>query len=236
MGVRMGSLFALADEFVSMAPDEIETLMESPVHEVRAGALSIMAKQMRLKATPDSRRKELYDLYLRRHDRIDNWDLVDLAAWHVVGAYLIDRPRAVLHRLARSKNMWERAHRDLGNVRLYQARRLRRRVEDRRTPARRPRGPDPQGRRRDASRSRPPRQRAAWRVPRRACGGHAADDAAHRDREAAAGGTRKISERQPGRRNDEADRQHAFRARGRCDPASSTRRAVSSSTRTPSRS
>jgi hypothetical protein len=108
MGVRMGSLFALADEFVAMAPDEIETLMESPIHEMRAGALSIMAKQVRLKTTPESRRKELYDLYLRRHDRINNWDLVDLAAWHVVGAYLVDRPRKVLHRLAKSKSIWER--------------------------------------------------------------------------------------------------------------------------------
>ncbi|MEJ0012698.1 MAG: DNA alkylation repair protein [Bauldia sp.] len=108
MGVRMGSLFALADEFVAMAPGEIEVLLESPIHEVRAGGLSIMAKQMRRKATTAGRRKELYDLYLRRHDRINTWDLVDLGAWHVVGAYLIDRPRAVLRRLARSKNMWER--------------------------------------------------------------------------------------------------------------------------------
>ena len=62
----------------------------------------------RHKKTPESRKKEPYDLYLRRHDRINNWDLVDLAAWHVVGPYLVDKPRNVPYRLAGSKNMWER--------------------------------------------------------------------------------------------------------------------------------
>ena len=45
---------------------------------------------------------ELYQLYLRRHDRVNNWDLVDLAARDVVGAYLRDRPRGILYALARS--------------------------------------------------------------------------------------------------------------------------------------
>ena len=43
-----------------------------------------------------------YDLYLRRHDRINNWDLVDRAAPHVVGEYLVDNDRSVLDRLATS--------------------------------------------------------------------------------------------------------------------------------------
>ena len=108
IGVRMGSIFALAKEFAEMPPAEIEKLLDSDIHEYRVGALSIMAKQYPLKTTTEARRKELYDLYLRRHDRIDNWDLVDLAAWHVVGPWLVDKPRAALHKLAKSKNMWER--------------------------------------------------------------------------------------------------------------------------------
>jgi 3-methyladenine DNA glycosylase AlkD len=108
MGVRMGQVFGLAREFIEMPPDEIEKLLESPIHEVRAGGLSIMDKQARSKKTTESRRKELFDLYLRRHDRINNWDLVDVSAPYVVGGYLFDKPRTVLYGLARSKNMWER--------------------------------------------------------------------------------------------------------------------------------
>jgi 3-methyladenine DNA glycosylase AlkD len=108
LGVRMGDVFKLAKQFIEMPPEEIERLLESPLHEVRAGGCSIMAKQAARKRTPESRRADLYALYLRRHDRINNWDLVDLAARDVVGAYLADRPRDVLHELARSENLWER--------------------------------------------------------------------------------------------------------------------------------
>lgn len=108
MGVRMGQVFELAKAFIDMPPAELEKLLEDPVHEVRAGAMSIMDKQGRRNKTPEERRKELYELYLRRIDRINNWDLVDLAAPFVVGRYLFDRPRDVLDTLARSENLWER--------------------------------------------------------------------------------------------------------------------------------
>jgi 3-methyladenine DNA glycosylase AlkD len=108
IGVRMGQLFALAKEFIDMPLAEIEKLLDSPIHEARAGALSIMGKQARSKKTTEARRKELFDLYMRRHDRVNNWDLVDLGALYVVGPYLVDKPRHILYKLARSKNIWER--------------------------------------------------------------------------------------------------------------------------------
>lgn len=108
IGVRMGQVFALAREHMAMPPAEIEKLLESPIHEVRVGAVSIMDFQARSKRTPPARRKELFDLYLRRHDRIDSWDLVDRSAPHVIGAYLFDRPRKVLYKLARSRRPMER--------------------------------------------------------------------------------------------------------------------------------
>ena len=108
IGVRMGQVFALAKEFIEMPPDEIEKLLENPIHEVRVGAVSIMDWQARNKKTPAARRKELFDLYMRRHDRINNWDLIDRSAPYVVGGYLFNKPRNVLYQLARSKNIWER--------------------------------------------------------------------------------------------------------------------------------
>ncbi|MGB7209835.1 MAG: DNA alkylation repair protein [Pyrinomonadaceae bacterium] len=108
IGVRMGSIFELGKEFGDMPVDEIEKLMESPIHEVRAGAMSIMGQCAKGKKCSVERLKELYELYIRRHDRINNWDLVDLAAYYVVGRYLADKPRDILYKLARSKNLWER--------------------------------------------------------------------------------------------------------------------------------
>ena len=60
------------------------------------------------KRLAEADRRALYELYLRRHDRINNWDLVDRAAPHVVGEFLVDGDRAVLDRLARSKDPHER--------------------------------------------------------------------------------------------------------------------------------
>jgi 3-methyladenine DNA glycosylase AlkD len=106
--VSMGQIFALAKEFMDMPPGEIEKLLESPIHKVRAGAVSIMDWQARSKKTSAERRKELFDLYIKRHDRINDWDLVDRSAPYVVGGYLSDKPREILYKLARSKSPWER--------------------------------------------------------------------------------------------------------------------------------
>ena len=102
LGVRMGTVFAVAKECLAMPLDEIEALLESPVHEARAGACSVMGRAATHRRTTPERHEGLYELYLRRHDRIDDWDLVDLAAHQVVGTWLLDRPRDPLHALARS--------------------------------------------------------------------------------------------------------------------------------------
>lgn len=108
LGVRMGQVFALAQRHRAMPVEEVEALLESPLHEARAGAVKIMAKQASARGASDAQRHELFALYLRRIDRIDSWDLVDLGAWDVVGRYLADHPRDLLDDLARSGNVWER--------------------------------------------------------------------------------------------------------------------------------
>ena len=108
LGVRIGSIFPVAKQFAAMPLREVERLLDNKYYEVRMGAVSIMDFQARAKGITAEQRKELFDLYLRRHDRINNWDLVDRAAPHVVGGYLADKPRDVLYKLARSKNPWER--------------------------------------------------------------------------------------------------------------------------------
>lgn len=108
MGVKMGNLFALAKEFDDMPVKELEKLLESPIHEIRAGAVSIMDKASRHKKISPERLKDFFDLYIRRHDRINNWDLCDLGCLYMTGSYLNDKSHDILYKLARSKNMWER--------------------------------------------------------------------------------------------------------------------------------
>jgi len=85
---------------------EIEKALDNPVHEVRLAAVMIMANQSK-KADP-ALKKSLYNLYLRRTDRINNWDIVDASCRDVVGEYLMDKPRDPLYKLAKSGSLWER--------------------------------------------------------------------------------------------------------------------------------
>ena len=52
-------------------------------------------------------KKYIYDLYLKNTKYINNWDLVDLSAYKIIGKYLLDKERSVLYDLAHSKDLWE---------------------------------------------------------------------------------------------------------------------------------
>ncbi len=101
-------VFALAKQFIDTPPGEIERILESDDHQTRIGAVSIMDFQARRRSTSPERRQALYELYVHRHDRINNWDLVDRSAPWVVGGYLADKPRDQLYAFARSTSQWER--------------------------------------------------------------------------------------------------------------------------------
>ncbi len=102
MGVSIGKVFPIAKQFIDLSLEDIERLLEDLHYEVRMAAVSVMDFQARQKRLDPERRKALYNLYLRRHDRINNWDLVDRAAPHVIGEYLIDKDRSFLDELAES--------------------------------------------------------------------------------------------------------------------------------------
>ncbi len=108
LGVRMGTIFALAKKFSKMPLKEVEKLFASPYYEIRMGGVSIMDFQAREKKITPEEREALNKLYIRKHKRLNNWDFVDRAAPHVVGGYLSDKSRAPLYKLAKSKNVWER--------------------------------------------------------------------------------------------------------------------------------
>jgi 3-methyladenine DNA glycosylase AlkD len=108
IGVKMGQLFELAKIYHEMPIQEIEILLESNFHEARAGAVSIMDKASRQKNISDSRLSDFFNLYYRRHDRINDWDLVDLGCLNMTGRYLYKRSRTILFDWAISKNLWER--------------------------------------------------------------------------------------------------------------------------------
>lgn len=106
IGVSMPDNRTLCKKYAALSLEEIEKLLESDIHEARMAGLIIMTDQA--KKADEQLKQKLYDLYLRRTDRINNWDLIDISCRQVVGGYLENKPRDILYKLARSSDLWER--------------------------------------------------------------------------------------------------------------------------------
>lgn len=106
LGVNNPDMRKIAKRFSGLSPADLEKLLTSAWHEERQTALFVLVRQY--EKGDEERRREIYKFYLSHTDRINNWDLVDLSVHKIVGDYLIDKPRKILYRLAKSKNLWER--------------------------------------------------------------------------------------------------------------------------------
>lgn len=107
IGMRMRDLFATAKAFSTLPLDEVHALLDNPAYEPRMAGWCILDFQARRRLDDDARR-ERFDLYLRRHDRITTWDMVDRSAPRVVGGHLAGRDAAPLFALADSVAPLER--------------------------------------------------------------------------------------------------------------------------------
>ena len=105
MGVTVPNVRAVAKLHKDITHDEIKTLLMSEWHEVRLCALLIMVEKCR--KADDNERQKLFNLYLSQTRHINNWDLVDLSAWRIVGVYLLDKSREILYKLAQSSLLWD---------------------------------------------------------------------------------------------------------------------------------
>ena len=106
LGIKVPPLRALARQHRDTDLKTITKLLDSRYHEERLFALLLLMQFYELGSDEDQ--SAAYDLYLRNTQRINNWDLVDISAPHIVGHYLQDRPRKVLDKLACSSSLWER--------------------------------------------------------------------------------------------------------------------------------
>jgi len=105
LGVTMPEIRRVAKRHQDMDFQAMDALLASPWHEARMCALVALIEQF--KKADAAGRTVIFDFFMAHTRRVDNWDLVDLAAPNIVGAYLLDRPRDVLYRLAQSDFLWE---------------------------------------------------------------------------------------------------------------------------------
>lgn len=106
LGIRVPKVRGIARKFKQLSLKKTVQLLHSDYHEERLCALIILVNQA--KKADKAELKKIYDLYLDNTKYINNWNLVDTSAEHIVGRYLIDKDRTVLHQLAKSEDLWER--------------------------------------------------------------------------------------------------------------------------------
>jgi 3-methyladenine DNA glycosylase AlkD len=106
VGLTVPQVRALAKELRALPRGETVKLLHSPIHEARLLALLLLIQSYAKGG--EAERERIYGLYLRNTRWINNWDLVDVSAEHVVGAHLWGRDRTVLDALAKSSLLWER--------------------------------------------------------------------------------------------------------------------------------
>lgn len=106
LGIRVPVLRKLAKKYQDLPLADIITILCSKYHEERLFALILLVNIF--KKGDFKNRKTVYTLYLAHTNYINNWDLVDVSAGHIVGAYLRTKDKQPLYILAESINLWER--------------------------------------------------------------------------------------------------------------------------------
>ena len=88
--------------------DELEECLASEYHEIRLAGLLALVEIYSHARKDMSLRSRCIDFYLSHTDRINNWDLVDLSCYNLLGDWLLDKDRSLLYRLASDgKSIWE---------------------------------------------------------------------------------------------------------------------------------
>lgn len=106
IGIRMPVLRKIAKKALTLPLNDIPKLLKSKIHEHRMLALLILIYKYQ-KADNDLQSK-IFKIFIDNRKYVNNWDLVDISSPHISGAYLLDKDKTVVYKLAKSENLWDR--------------------------------------------------------------------------------------------------------------------------------
>ncbi|MFA6701936.1 MAG: DNA alkylation repair protein [Dysgonamonadaceae bacterium] len=105
VGVTAPEVKSIVKKFKELPIDEIELLLSDEIHECRLCALLILVE--RFKRADEATRSGIVDFYLAHSQYINNWDLVDISSYVILGEWLLDKDRSILYDLSKSNSLWE---------------------------------------------------------------------------------------------------------------------------------
>ena len=88
--------------------EDLEVCIASKYHEMRLAALLTLVQIFKHAKKENALQQQCIDFYLSHTQYINNWDLVDLSCYELLGTWLLDKDRTLLYDLARDgKTIWE---------------------------------------------------------------------------------------------------------------------------------
>lgn len=105
-GIKVPEQRTISKKFKDLYLTDLKELISSKVHEERLIAAFILVDQF--KSGDEKKKKLVFNFYLKHRKGINNWDLVDLSAPKIIGAFLIDKEKDLIYKFARSKDLWEK--------------------------------------------------------------------------------------------------------------------------------
>jgi len=109
LGINLPVLREISKRYFSLISlKDLEELLDNKYHEMRIIALLILMLQYKKSKKNRLMQRKIYEFYLKKTDRINNWDLVDISAPKIVGDFLWKNKEDILKELAQSPNLWER--------------------------------------------------------------------------------------------------------------------------------
>lgn len=87
---------------------QLEECLASEYHEVRLAALLVLVQRFHHARRDPEEQQRCVDFYLAHLEAVNNWDLVDLSCYEILGTWLQDKEAVLLHDLAREgRTVWE---------------------------------------------------------------------------------------------------------------------------------
>jgi len=106
LGIIAPQMRNLAKKYGGLPLVKIQKLLNSKYNEARWIALVILANKF--KKADEQEKGNIFNFYLKNLKNINNWNLVDISAPHIVGNFLFEKDKKILYELSRSEDLWEK--------------------------------------------------------------------------------------------------------------------------------
>lgn len=108
LGIKVPITRSVAKKYYkSISLEEIDELIKDSYHEVRLLALILMVFIYEKPDTTDGLKKEIFELYLKNVQYINNWDLVDLSCPKIIGNFVYENKSfETIYKLADANHLW----------------------------------------------------------------------------------------------------------------------------------